>query len=506
MARIIGCRPALRVKPRHGRRKANQRSRDAKARTRMSSAAITRTMNSTAILAAALTAASFAIAFAAAPPSANSDAALIARANQAFAQFQKPGSPGCAAGIIRNGRLIHARGYGYANLDYRLPITAKTVFDIGSTSKQFAAMAVLLLEKDGKLSIDDDIRKLIPEIPAYDRPITIRHLLTHTSGMRDYLTLFRLALYGDDDFYTDDDVLAMLARQKELNFAPGDEFLYSNSGFFLLSVIVKRASGKSLREFSHERIFLPLGMTNTHFHDRHAEIVPNRATGYSPLEGSPGKFRIDMSTLDMVGDGGVYTSIEDLAKWDANFYTGAVGGKELLARMQERMKLTNGKEIDYGLGLMLRGDTVSHGGSWAGFRAELIRQPSKRTSVVALCNLSTAKPTQLAIQVLDLGGGAPGGTNGRAVRQRTPPSTGLEGEYYSDELDVVYRIVSTKDGLAVKARGGKLEPLVHEQADNFHLGPSTLAFEIRNGKAAGFSIFAGRVKNIRFIRRDVDAR
>jgi CubicO group peptidase (beta-lactamase class C family) len=185
-----------------------------------------------------------------------------------------------------------------------------SIMDTGSVSKQFTAMAIALLAEQGKLSQDDDIRKYLPEILKYESTITIRHLIHHTSGIRDYLTLMAIAGMRDDDYYVDGDVLNLLAWQKELNFKPGSEFLYSNSGYFLLSQIVKRASGKTLREYADENMFKPLGMTRTKFYDDHNEIVKNRAASYVPRKG--GGFQIAATTLDMVGDGNVFTCVEDL--------------------------------------------------------------------------------------------------------------------------------------------------------------------------------------------------
>jgi hypothetical protein len=206
------------------------------------------------------------------------------------------------------------------------------------------------------------------------------------------------------DVTTDDDALKLIARQKEINFTPGAEHLYSNSGYFLLSVIVRRASGKSLREFAHENIFTPLGMKNTHFHDDHTMIVPLRATGYSPKKN--GEFGIEMSNFEQTGDGSVMTTIEDLLLWDQNFYQPRVGGREMLDQFVIRGKLSNGKQLEYASGLFVgehRGlKTVSHGGAWAGYRAELIRFPEERLSVACLCNLGSSNPSGLATQVAEI--------------------------------------------------------------------------------------------------------
>ncbi|MGH9796307.1 MAG: serine hydrolase domain-containing protein [Candidatus Acidiferrales bacterium] len=332
------------------------------------------------------------------------DAALRKKVDAVFAAYDKPDSPGCALGVIQEGALTYIRGYGRANLEHSLPITSKTVFDIGSTSKQFTAASILLLEQQGKLSLDDDIRKFVPELPDYGTKITIRYLVHHTSGLRDYLTLMSLAGVDFHGVTTDADALAIIARQKALNFAPGDEYLYSNSGYFLMAVIVQRASGKSLREFAQEHIFGPLRMTSTHYHNDHAEVTPNRASAYEPKDG--GGYRIDMSNFEQTGDGAVFTTVEDLLKWDQNFYEPKVGGAALVQALLTRGRLNSGKELDYATGLMVRKHrgltSVSHGGSWGGYRAELLRFPEQRFSVATLCNVGSSDPSRLARQVAEL--------------------------------------------------------------------------------------------------------
>jgi CubicO group peptidase (beta-lactamase class C family) len=204
--------------------------------------------------------------------------ALRARVDSVFAALNN-NTPGCALGVYRNGAIAYGRGYGIANLEHGIPITPATLFDIGSTSKQFTASAILLLAQEGKLSLDDEVRKWIPDLPDYGAPVTIRHLLHHTSGIRDYLTLMGMRFTSFDGVTTDRDAFELILRQKELNVPPGSEYLYSNSGYFLLGEIVKRASGQNLRAFATERIFTPLGMKATHFHDDHTMVVPLRATG-----------------------------------------------------------------------------------------------------------------------------------------------------------------------------------------------------------------------------------
>ena len=328
---------------------------------------------------------------------------LAAGVDSVFATFTTPGSPGCALGIVQRGGLVYSRGYGLASIELGVPITSRTVFDIGSVSKQFTAMAVLLLAREGKLSLDDEIQKYVPEIPRYARPVTIRHLLHHTSGLRDYIDL--LVWSGlDEEAVTDDtDALGILARQQGANFAAGAEFRYSNTGFFLLSVLVRRVSGKSLRDFAAERIFRPLGMSHTQYVDRHDLIVPGKAASYARADSG---YRLALANWEQTGDGAVNTTVEDLLAWDGNFSSGRVGGDGALRELQTTGVLNDGKPVTYALGLVVdryRGARrVAHGGSWAGFRAQLTRFPDLGTSIIVLCNLAEAGPGALAARVADL--------------------------------------------------------------------------------------------------------
>lgn len=320
-----------------------------------------------------------------------------------FALWDKSDSPGCSLAIIQDGKIIYKRGYGMANLELDVPISPQSVFYIGSVSKQFVSASIGLLAVQGKLNLDDNIRKYIPEIREYETPITVRHLIHHTSGVRDYLTLIGIAGV-DFGTYHEQDVLDLIARQKELNFKPGEEHLYSNSGYFLLSVIVHRACGKTLREFADEFIFKPLGMYNSRFHDDYMQLIKNRATGYYP--GRKGQYRNFISTFDNVGSGGLFTSIEDLLLWDQNFYTREVGGKELYDLMHTKGKLNSGIELDYAFGIDLGNykglKTEEHGGALGGYKSALTRFPEHNFSVVILSNLSSVNPSSLAYRVADV--------------------------------------------------------------------------------------------------------
>ena len=340
-----------------------------------------------------------ALAFAAAQRGAAQDS-TTARVDRVFSAYTNPGSPGCALGVYRDGRMLYARGYGMASLADATFITPATIFDIGSTSKQFTAASILLLAQQGKLSLDDDVRRFIPELPVYQAPITIRHLLHHTSGIRDYIGLLTIAGADISGRTTAKQALDAIVRQRALNFDPGAEMLYSNSGYFLLSQIVERVSGKSMRAFADENIFRPLGMTSTHFRDDHSVPLPGAATGYSP---SGQGFTVNMSKWEQTGDGAVYTTVEDLLKWDNNFYDPKVGGARLLEELHRTEKLNSGSPQTYAAGLVVndyRGlRSVSHGGSWAGFRAELIRFPDQKFSVATLCNVASSNPSLLARSV-----------------------------------------------------------------------------------------------------------
>jgi CubicO group peptidase (beta-lactamase class C family) len=453
-----------------------------------------------------------------------------AAVDEVFSDYTKAGSPGCAVAVYRDGRISYTKGYGLANIEEDVPITPQTVFDIGSTSKQFTAASILLLEKEGKLSVNDEVRKYIPELPDYGQKISVLNLLNHTSGLRDYLTLMELAGINTDSVTTDEDALQIIVRQKALNFAPGSDWLYSNTGYFLLSIIVKRVSGKTLREFSAENIFSPLGMTHTQYRDDHAALIANRAAAYDPRE-NKGGYTLDVSYFEQTGDGAVHTSVEDLLKWDANFYSGQVGGKDFLAEIQEQGKLNGGKVLDYAKGLFIadyRGlHTVSHGGAWGGYRAELLRFPEQHFSVACLCNRADANPSRRAHQVADvyLSGLMRPREEKRAddlkltVKKEVPQTAeqlrAYTGDYWSSELGVTYRLAIVEGKLKVvglidgggSVRTSTLSPdsFVATKTDEFSLSntPIKIHFEKDSSQSiSGFTLDAGRTLGMIFTRRD----
>ena len=324
------------------------------------------------------------------------------RVDSVFARYDRTDSPGCAMLLRRDGRTAYARGYGMASLELGVAISPQTVMDIGSTSKQFTAASIWLLAQDGKLALDDEVQKYIPELPRFASPVTIRQILQHTSGWRDYNDLLALGGASEEEATTPRDAMAILVAQKSGNFAPGTWWTYSNTGFFLASQVVERVSGMSMRQFLRTRIFAPLGMTHSDVFDDHNRIFKNKAPSYAPADGG---WRVAASNWEQTGDGAVQTSVEDLARWDENFDTPVVGGRALVDSLQRPGRLMDGTPITYAYGLVVdryRGlKRVLHGGAWAGYRAMSMRFPEQRMSVYLTCNAANSNTTALAEGVAD---------------------------------------------------------------------------------------------------------
>jgi CubicO group peptidase (beta-lactamase class C family) len=412
-----------------------------------------------------------------------------------FARFDHRDSPGCILGVSRAGKVVYEKGYGMADLERDVPITPASIFHVASISKQFTAMSILLLEQQGKLSIEDDVRKYIPELPDYGKRITLRHLLQHTSGIRDQWTLLRLAGWRDDDLITEDDVMWAVTRQRALNFDPGAEYLYSNSGFTLLAVIVKRVSGHSLREFADEQIFKPLGMAHTHFHDDHTMVVPHRTSAYEPRQG--GGWSVSIPVFDTYGATSLFTTAEDLLRWEQNFSAPVVGSPALLARMQQQGMLNDGSKTGYALGIAVgvhRGvREIGHGGADAGYRADVERYPDQQLAVTALCNASNANPGVLVRQVADLYLGAalaPEPSQARQAGAITLPAARLAA------MAGVYRR-STGDLLRLEVREGRLWIAEGARTELLPLSDSRFALRGVEGQAVFDSTPAGRTLHLR---------
>jgi len=318
----------------------------------------------------------------------------------------KPGGPGCVVAVIRDGKTVFERGYGLANLDWGIPNSGVSVFQIASVSKQFTAACVVLLAEEHKLSLDDDIRIWLPEVRDYGQRITIRNLLNHTSGIRDYESLMPVAGMRYDMPYKPCEIFDFIIRQTALDFSPGEKYAYSNSGYILLAEIVKRASGLSLGRFAGERIFQPLGMKNTFYYETLYQVVKNRSTGYD-FDFNRLIYTTGQSDTYTIGPAGVFTSVEDLALWDRNFYENRIGGPHFVETMLERPVLTSGDTSNYACGLEYgehRGlPTLSHSGWWAGYLSFMLRFPSQKTTIILLANsTSDVAPSTNCFSISDI--------------------------------------------------------------------------------------------------------
>ena len=322
--------------------------------------------------------------------------------DELFASWDNKDSPGAAVAVVQNGAIVYKKGYGMANLEYDIPNSPSTVFHIASVSKQFTAFSILLLEKAGKLSLDDDIRKYIPEVPDFGKTITLRHLATHTSGLRDQWNLLAMAGWRLDDVITKEHVLKLVSKQKALNFNPGEEFVYCNTGFTLLAEVVARVSGQSFAEFTKANIFSPLKMKSTLFYDDHEKIVKNRAYSYHEDNG----YKKSVLSYANVGATSLFTTAEDLSLWTVNFGNPVVGDSSLIRKLNTLAVLNNGKTFGGALGQFVEKykalNEIQHGGADAGFRSYLTRFPDEKFSVVVLSNAAEFNSGDMAHKVVDI--------------------------------------------------------------------------------------------------------
>ena len=424
-------------------------------------------------------------------------------------------TPGCAVGVAKGGNPIVQKAYGMADLEHDVPNKADTIFEAGSVSKQFTAAAVLLLAQDGKLSLDDPVRKHVPELSDYGVPLTIRHMLQHTSGLRDWGELASIAGWPRTTrVHTHAHALEIISRQKALNFPPGSRYSYSNSGYNLAAIIVSRVSGMSFADFSRDRIFMPLRMTRTSWRDDHTRIVKDRAIAYAQT--GP-RFRTNMPFEDVHGNGGLLTTVGDLLKWNENFVTPKVGGREFLKIQQDPGTFNDGKPQDYAMGLMVRPykglPEVSHSGSTAGYRAHLTRFPDQHLSVAVLCNVSSGTATQYAMTVADmyLAGSITAVATQPQERPRREPAAPFTtdpadmaayvGAYRSDEAEVTYEVALDGESLTIKRRPDSITKLTATAKDEFSAGARTFKF-IRSASGAvnELSLRGSRVFDLRFVR------
>ena len=450
------------------------------------------------LLAAALVAASVAGAQQSLPDS------IRSRIDQVFARYDRTNTPGCAVGISQAGRVVFERGYGMSDLQHGLAITPASIFHVASVSKQFAAAAVGLLAEEGRLSLDDDVRKYVSEVPDHGQRITIRQLIHHTSGLRDQWSLLAYSGWRSDDLINEKDVLDVVSRQKGLNFVPGAEYVYSNTGYTLLGVIVKRVSGKSLRQFTHERFFAPLGMNDTHFHDDHTMIVPNRTSAYQPR--ANGEWFISIPVFDTYGATSLFTTPRDLLVWMSQLDKPSVTSAALVRQMETSAVLTDGTPTNYGFGLSIgryRGlRVVGHSGADAGYRSHAERYPERGLGVVVLCNASTTNPSQLARRIADavLGSSVPAevaavdttrGAMSEVARARWP------GTYRDQVSRMVLRVRLAGDTIAL----GDGRRLVPSSDSTAFAGNQQFTLRAANGIVTGIAVSPRGTREV-FLRRE----
>lgn len=440
--------------------------------------------------------------------------------DEIFAEWNKPDVPGGALGVVKEGKLVYTRGYGSADLEHDVKITPSTVFYIGSVSKQFVTFCILLLEEQGKLNLDDPIQKYLPDFPVYESPLTIRHFIHHTSGVRDYLTLMDLKGRSYLDHITVDEVYELIKRQTALNFQPGERYLYSNSCYFMLALIIEKVSGESLQKFAPTHIFEPLGMRHTQFYDDNTNLIKNRAFSYARNEEKKIGFDNLIMRFDLVGSGGVYSTIEDLYLWDQNFYQNKLGkgGQTIITKMLQDGVLNNGESADYAFALQngtYKGlKTVSHSGALAGYRAQLVRFPEQQFSVIILANRDDADPTAKSYRVADVFlkeklVAPETKTEGQKLEAPSKAITEVKdfraaeyaGTFYSVELDATYSISVEDNVLKLKMPFTKPVVLITKGADQFEAKGISFRFKRVNGKVIGFKLDFGRVQNLDFIKK-----
>ena len=431
-------------------------------------------------------------------------------------------TPGAAAVVVRDGAVVFRAGYGMADLDHGLPVTPQTVFDVASVSKQFGGFAVATLVESGAIDLDAQVRDYLPELPDFGRPVTVRHLVHHISGIRDWPLTLALAGWRFDDVISFDQILRMAWSQRELNFAPGSEYSYSNTGYNLLAEIVQRVTGESFRSWTDENIFGPLAMSSSHFHDDHREVVPGRAWGYQPS--SAGGWTLSPNGLTALGSSSLHSSVDDLARWLINYDTHVAGGSEVVERMRTRGILTSGDTIAYAYGIS-RGEwrgrrMYSHTGSWAGNRTIVMHFPELRAGVVVLANAGTYDPgvPARALAEIFLGDMAAPATSAASTpapqstaprREPAPEVSAAEleeyaGDWVSEELDTHY-VLSVEEGVLVARhyRHGTIRLTPRETdtfvSDAFYFRP--VRFErTASGAVGDMFVGEGRARNLRFVR------
>jgi CubicO group peptidase (beta-lactamase class C family) len=400
------------------------------------------------------------------------------KVDELLAKYNNSDAPGIAVAVVKDANIIYKRGFGMANLEYRIPITPASVFHIASVSKQFTAFSILLLEKEGKLSLDDDIRKYIPELPDYGYKITLRNLANHTSGIREIYDLCHLIGATDNGLITNSQAFKLLINQRSLNFIPGTEYEYCNSGYILLAKIVERVSGMSFAEFTSERIFKPLKMNHSFFLDDPEKIIKNNVYSYYEAGSS---FKKSLLNSSLVGSTGLNTTVEDLSLWTMNFGTPLIGDSSILNKMQEKSKLNSGEIISYALGQEVREykglDVIFHGGGDAGYRSYILRIPKYGFSVIILANGQSFNPLDVAYHIVDYY--LEDKEDKQEIKERNKPEPEINKEAlrtftgdYETMRGLIFTITTKENNLYLQINGDSDKILLPSIAANEFLFPS----------------------------------
>lgn len=409
------------------------------------------------------------------------------KVDKLFSAWDTTTSPGAVLAVIQDGRIVYERGYGMANLEDGTVMTPDKVLDIGSVSKQFTAACLAFLVQEGRVKVEDDVRRYIPELPRYEKTITLDHLLHHTSGLRDYCDLLALAGFRSEaDCPTMEETMDIICRQKKINFLPGEEYDYSNTGYFLLGLVIERVSGQSLDKFAQDHIFKPLGMDHTFFRTDHTQIIAGRAVAYSPSDKG---FRLDMSNWEQAGDGSLQTTVGDLFLWDRAFYSKSLG-PDIMDRIQTVGLLNSGAPMGYAWGLRVGAykglKQVYHSGSWAGYRAAMLRFPEQKFSVICISNLSDLGPSRLGYKVADIYLGPllkePAKTEVPRAPAMALPVQELEAlaGNYLDENSNQWLVLTIKNGQLVLREAGGDIPFLAESPARFRTpeGPLDIVMDV----------------------------
>ncbi len=433
-------------------------------------------------------------------------------------KYVTSGSPGLVVAVSSGDEIVYKKVLGMADLERHVPLSEESVFHLASCGKQFTGFSILLLEERGLLSPEDDIRKFLPWMPKYEKIIRIKHLLNHSSGIRDYAMMLLFSGRRWINFYPTEEIIDLIVAQKGLNNHPGDEFIYSNSNYFLLGLIIEKISGMTQREFLEKNIFIPLKMEKTLFVDNIYEIIKNRALGYSPDNG-PG-FVPEISLMVNAGDGSVFSCVNDLMKWQNNFNKNILGnrGKLLIKRAEKSGLLNDGESSGYSAGLFIgkyRGNImVSHGGGWAGYRTEMIRFPEEKLSIICLANLGSINTYELSMKIADVFLKERGKRReanlpeeeilppGKPVIKKAEKINLAEytGIYYSEELNKDYLVELSGEKLIVKISGLHFDLVLKTvRKDVFgSVSPEFKFIRDKKGEISGFFMGENSTRNIMF--------